>query len=85
MWKTRWIYIVEVGTVEGIGNDLFYREISVIGGRNGDVYTCTLHDGLLNYFNNSTLKGVQQPDFINHRRMGQRVGVLSVCVCVCYC
>ena len=49
--------VVEVGTVEGIGNDVFYTLVTVKKGRNDDSYLCTVYNGVSNYFNSSTLRG----------------------------
>ena len=51
--------VIEVGTAEGIGNDLFSGEIEYHGGREGDRYICDSSNVVSNNSLSLTLTGMR--------------------------
>ena len=50
--------IVEVGEVQGLGNDSFAADCSLVNGSNGDIYSCTASNVVSHFSSNTTLIGM---------------------------
>ena len=52
--------IIEVGTADGTGNDIFSAEIQHNGGSDGDRYNCNASNVVSSLSQTSTLKGLRR-------------------------
>ena len=50
--------IVEVGEVQGLGNDSFAADYSLLNRSNGDIYSCTASNVVSHFSSNTTLIGM---------------------------
>ena len=55
-----YLFLIEVGTADGTGNDIFSAEIQHNGGSDGDGYNCNASNVVSSLSQTSTLKGLRR-------------------------